>query len=105
MAKYPVETIEPKWQRYWEEHKTFRAVEDPAFPKEKRRYVFDKAGMKQLAAFGKVQSDTAAAKDAAATAAADTPNLVEVMTCPGGCIAGPSVIVNPKAALRQLEGT
>ena len=39
--KYPFETIEPKWQRYWEEHKTFKALEDPAFPKEKRRYVLD----------------------------------------------------------------
>ncbi len=41
MARYPFDTIEPKWQRYWEEHKTFKAVEDPAFPKEKRHYVLD----------------------------------------------------------------
>ena len=41
MAKYPFETIEPKWQKYWEDHKTFRAAEDPAVPKEKRRYVLD----------------------------------------------------------------
>jgi leucyl-tRNA synthetase len=41
MAKYPFDTIETKWQNYWEEHKTFKAVEDPAFPKEKRRYVLD----------------------------------------------------------------
>ncbi|MDR2029442.1 MAG: leucine--tRNA ligase [Treponema sp.] len=41
MAKYPFNTIEAKWQKYWEEHKTFKAVEDPAFPKEKRRYVLD----------------------------------------------------------------
>ncbi|MDR0689067.1 MAG: leucine--tRNA ligase [Spirochaetaceae bacterium] len=41
MAKYPFTTIEAKWQKYWEEHKTFKAVEDPAFPKEKRRYVLD----------------------------------------------------------------
>ena len=41
MSKYPFSEIEPKWQRYWEEHKTFRAVEDPAIPKEKRRYVLD----------------------------------------------------------------
>ena len=39
--KYPFETIEPKWQKYWEEHKTFKATEDPAFLKEKRRYVLD----------------------------------------------------------------
>jgi leucyl-tRNA synthetase len=41
MAKYPFQTIEPKWQRYWEEHKTFKAEEDPSFPREKRRYVLD----------------------------------------------------------------
>ena len=41
MAKYPFETIEPKWQKYWSEHKTFKAAEDPAFPKDKRRYVLD----------------------------------------------------------------
>ncbi|MDR2303125.1 MAG: leucine--tRNA ligase [Treponema sp.] len=41
MAKYPFSEIEPKWQKYWEEHKTFRAEEDPSFPKEKRRYVLD----------------------------------------------------------------
>jgi len=41
MAKYPFETIEPKWQKYWEDHKTFKACEDPSFPKEKRRYVLD----------------------------------------------------------------
>ena len=39
--KYPFETIEPKWQRFWSEHKTFKAVEDSAFPKDKRRYVLD----------------------------------------------------------------
>ena len=41
MAKYPFETIEPKWQRYWEENKTFRVTEDPAVPKDKRAYVLD----------------------------------------------------------------
>ena len=41
MAKYPFETIEPKWQRYWEEHKTFRVTEDPAVPEDKRAYVLD----------------------------------------------------------------
>jgi leucyl-tRNA synthetase len=38
---YPFESIEPKWQKYWEEHKTFKAQEDPSIPKEKRRYVLD----------------------------------------------------------------
>ena len=41
MAKYPFETIEPKWQRYWEENKTFRVTEDPAVPEDKRAYVLD----------------------------------------------------------------
>ncbi|MDR2094759.1 MAG: leucine--tRNA ligase [Treponema sp.] len=41
MAKYPFEEIEKKWQRYWEEHKTFKALEDPAVSREKRRYVLD----------------------------------------------------------------
>lgn len=53
----------------------------------------DVAGMKKLVAFGKA-------------AAAKTPaeaNLVEVMACVGGCIAGPSVITNPKVAGIQLK--
>ncbi|MBN2874319.1 MAG: class I tRNA ligase family protein, partial [Spirochaetales bacterium] len=41
MAKYPFSDIEPKWQQYWNENKTFRATEDPSIPKEKRRYVLD----------------------------------------------------------------
>ena len=38
---YPFQNIEPKWQKYWEENKIFRAKEDEKFPKEKRRYVLD----------------------------------------------------------------
>lgn len=41
MAKYPFESIESKWQKYWEENKTFRAEENPSVPKEKRMYVLD----------------------------------------------------------------
>jgi leucyl-tRNA synthetase len=41
MAKYPFAEIEKKWQARWESEKAFRAVEDPAFPKDKRRYVLD----------------------------------------------------------------
>ncbi len=41
MAKYPFETIEPKWQKYWKENKTFRVTEDSSFPKDRRRYVLD----------------------------------------------------------------
>ncbi|MCL2218900.1 MAG: monomeric [FeFe] hydrogenase [Chitinispirillia bacterium] len=55
----------------------------------------DKAGMKRLAEFGKINAGELPPKD-------DTPNLIEVMSCPGGCIAGPSVVTNPKVALMQL---
>jgi len=41
MAKYPFETIEPKWQKYWDKNKTFKTSENPDFPKDKRRYVLD----------------------------------------------------------------
>lgn len=41
MSKYPFESIEPKWQKYWEENKTFKVSEDDKFPKEKRQYVLD----------------------------------------------------------------
>jgi len=41
MAKYPFETIEPKWQKFWADNKTFKAEEDPAVPKDKRMYVLD----------------------------------------------------------------
>jgi leucyl-tRNA synthetase len=30
---YKPQTIEPKWQKYWDEHKTFRTTEDPGKPK------------------------------------------------------------------------
>ncbi|MBD5442786.1 MAG: leucine--tRNA ligase [Treponema sp.] len=41
MSKYPFESIEPKWQKFWEENKTFKVSEDPSIPKEKRMYVLD----------------------------------------------------------------
>ena len=41
MSKYPFESIEPKWQKYWENNKTFAVKEDASVPKEKRRYVLD----------------------------------------------------------------
>jgi leucyl-tRNA synthetase len=41
MAKYPFAEIEKRWQARWEKEGSFRAVEDPRFPKEKRRYVLD----------------------------------------------------------------
>jgi leucyl-tRNA synthetase len=33
--------IEKKWQKFWEENKTFRITEDPNVPPEKRLYVLD----------------------------------------------------------------
>ncbi|HET6486392.1 MAG TPA: class I tRNA ligase family protein, partial [Spirochaetia bacterium] len=41
MTGYPFTEIERKWQKYWEDHKTFHAVEDPSVPREKRKYVLD----------------------------------------------------------------
>jgi len=41
MSKYPFQNIEMKWQKYWEENKTFRAKEDSSFPVEKRKYILD----------------------------------------------------------------
>ena len=41
MSKYPFETIEPKWQKYWDDNKTFKVTEDESVPAEKRMYVLD----------------------------------------------------------------
>ena len=38
---YPFHEIETKWQKYWEEHDTYKVTEDPKYPKEKRAYVLD----------------------------------------------------------------
>jgi len=39
MSNYPFHEIETKWQKYWDEHKTFKATEDPSVPEEKRQYI------------------------------------------------------------------
>ncbi len=36
MDTQPFAQIEPKWQAYWEKHKTFRVTEDPAVPRDRR---------------------------------------------------------------------
>lgn len=41
MQSYPFQEIELKWQKYWEENKTFKVTEDESFPPEKRQYVLD----------------------------------------------------------------
>jgi len=38
MERYTPSLIEPKWQAYWAEHRTFRTPEDPTLPK---KYVLD----------------------------------------------------------------
>ncbi len=40
-VRYNFSQIEKKWQEFWDENKTFRAMEDPKFPKDKRYYVLD----------------------------------------------------------------
>jgi [FeFe] hydrogenase (group B1/B3) len=70
-------------------------LKEPSMLKEVVIDGLDKAGIKTLTEFGKINSGELPRKD-------DTPNLIEVMACQGGCIAGPSVITNPKVALLQL---
>jgi leucyl-tRNA synthetase len=41
MSKYPFTTIEPKWQNFWLKNKTFKAVEEPSVPRDRRLYVLD----------------------------------------------------------------
>ncbi|HOT59726.1 MAG TPA: leucine--tRNA ligase [Spirochaetales bacterium] len=41
MARYAYTEIEKKWQKYWEEHKTFKCSEDAQFPEDRRYYVLD----------------------------------------------------------------
>jgi leucyl-tRNA synthetase len=41
VMSYPFHDIETKWQKYWDEHQTYKVTEDPSVPKDKRRYVLD----------------------------------------------------------------
>ena len=41
MSRYPFNEIEKKWQKFWEKNQTFKVIEDPSFPPEKRTYVLD----------------------------------------------------------------
>jgi [FeFe] hydrogenase (group B1/B3) len=70
-------------------------LKDPSTLKETVIDGLDKEGMKRLTELGKINAGKL-------PLANDTPNLIEVMACQGGCIAGPSVITNPKVALAQL---
>lgn len=49
----------------------------------------NKDGMKLLTTYGQINAGKIPSP-------ADCPNLIEVMACEGGCIAGPAVIANPK---------
>lgn len=64
-------------------------LKDPSILKPAIINGLNKEGMKQLKAFGNGTGGDA--------------NLVEVMACTGGCIAGPAVITNPKIAAIQLK--
>ena len=55
----------------------------------------NKAGMKMLSMYGNINEGKIKAPE-------NCPNLIEVMSCEGGCIAGPSVITDPKKAEAQL---
>ncbi|WP_407398788.1 monomeric [FeFe] hydrogenase [Treponema sp.] len=55
-----------------------------------------KSGMKMLNAYGLINSGKIPLKP-------DTPNLIEVMACEGGCIGGPSIRKNVKQAETQLD--
>ncbi|MCF0242309.1 MAG: 4Fe-4S binding protein [Treponema sp.] len=55
----------------------------------------NKKGMAQLAMYGKINAGKMPAPP-------NCPNLIEVMACEGGCIAGPGVIANPNNAMGQL---
>ncbi len=41
MSKYPYSEIEQKWQKYWDDNKTFVVTEDSSIPREMRKYVLD----------------------------------------------------------------
>jgi iron only hydrogenase large subunit-like protein len=55
-----------------------------------------KSGMKVLNAYGLINSGKIPSKP-------DTPNLIEVMACEGGCIAGPSVVSTVKQAENRIR--
>lgn len=56
----------------------------------------NKAGLKMLKTYGLMNVGKLPVNE-------KTPNLIEVMACEGGCIAGPCVITNPKIAENQLN--
>ena len=56
----------------------------------------DKKGMQTLSMYGKIN-------EGVVPTPAECPNLIEVMSCEGGCVGGPSVIMNPKTATTLIK--
>ncbi len=71
-------------------------LKDPNLLREGRINGLNKAGMNSLKRFGFINSGKIPTPP-------DCPNLIEVMSCEGGCIAGPSVINDIKASSGQLQ--
>uniref|UniRef100_UPI0025D4CC6F monomeric [FeFe] hydrogenase n=1 Tax=Treponema sp. TaxID=166 RepID=UPI0025D4CC6F len=71
-------------------------LKNPAVLRPAKINGLNKAGMKTLNMYGMINSGKLAATE-------NSPNLIEVMACEGGCIAGPCAIVDVKKAEIQLD--
>lgn len=71
-------------------------LKDPSILNPARINGLNKAGMNSLKRYGLINKNKIPSPP-------DCPNLIEVMACEGGCIAGPSVITNIKQAEIQLD--
>lgn len=71
-------------------------LKDPSLLREGRINGLNKQGMNALKRYGFINSGKIPTPP-------DCPNLIEVMSCEGGCIAGPSVITDIKASASQLK--
>ncbi|MCR4626150.1 MAG: monomeric [FeFe] hydrogenase [Treponema sp.] len=71
-------------------------LSDPSILKPGTINGLNKTGIRLLNTFGMMRTGKAPIRP-------DTPNLIEVMACEGGCIAGPMVISNVKQAQMQLD--
>ena len=71
-------------------------LEDPSILKLDVINGLNKEGMKKLRYYGDIQAGRVEAKESDG-------NLVEVMSCEGGCIAGPCVVQKVNVANMQLD--
>ena len=71
-------------------------LEDPSILKLDVINGLNKDGMKKLRYYGDIQAGRVEAKESDG-------NLVEVMSCEGGCIAGPCVVQKVNVANMQLD--